>query len=228
MQPESGMSGGDGMRSSPKSFSHDPNRSVRRDASDVARQAMLVVGRAMMSGGDASEFIHREAGHDPEVLAECLSLLQAAGAPHSVLDHPPSLEPASPDLKPALERLRLRPPGEVGGYMIRDILGYGATALVYRARSKKNDSEVALKVIPCVTESAHALARFETETESLARLWHPGIVRIFAAGVDDMQDGHLLWIAMELVNGVPLTEFARVHNMSIHDRVHLFMKACDA
>lgn len=91
----------------------------------------------------------------------------------------------------------------LGGYMIDAVLGQGAVAVVYRARSPQGRM-VALKVL---TEMAAAQPKirtmFQNEYRLTSRLKHPGVVQVRESG---MIDGHF-FIAMDLVEGKTLQDF---------------------
>ena len=82
-----------------------------------------------------------------------------------------------------------------GDYQLRDALGRGGMATVYRARHSTSGQTVALKIVrPARLES------LRREIRALGRLSHPGIARILDHDVSD----DALWYAMELVEGVTL------------------------
>lgn len=93
----------------------------------------------------------------------------------------------------------------LGGYVIDAVLGQGAVAVVYRARSPQGRM-VALKVL---TEMAAAQPKirtmFQNEYRLTSRLKHPGVVQVRESG---MIDGHF-FIAMDLVEGKTLQDFQR-------------------
>lgn len=96
----------------------------------------------------------------------------------------------------------LREEAWIGEFQLRGELGRGGVGTVYEARQRSLDRRVALKVLhPSFTSSPTALARFKREALTLARLDHPGIVRVFAVGEDD---GHH-WLAMDFVDGQSLS-----------------------
>lgn len=104
-----------------------------------------------------------------------------------------------PNDRPPPPRLLQR----LGGYTIDAVLGQGAMAVVYRARSPQG-SMVALKVL---TEMAAAQPKlrtmFQNEYRITSRLQHPGVVQVREAG---MIEGHF-FIAMDLVQGKTLQDF---------------------
>jgi len=118
-------------------------------------------------------------------------------------------------------------PGAVfGRYVIVATIGRGGMGVVYRARQDKPGREVALKLIRPGWMSAALLRRFEFEAELLGRLKHPGIAQVYEAGVDDATGTP--YFAMELVEGVPLTEYANQRGLNLRRRLDLFAKVCDA
>ena len=99
-------------------------------------------------------------------------------------------------------------PKRLGRYVIERKLGRGAMGAVYLARDPRINRPVALKVIPLAKEFedeelAEARIRFFREAESAGRLTHPNIVTVYDAG----EDKDLAFIAMEYLQGNPLTRF---------------------
>jgi serine/threonine protein kinase/formylglycine-generating enzyme required for sulfatase activity len=125
-------------------------------------------------------------------------------------------EPA-PDRPSTLEKDR---------YRILEALGEGGMGIVYLAEQVRPvRRRIALKVLKLGLSSAYATARFETERQALALMTHPGIARIYEAGVTE--DGRL-YFAMEYVSGKPITEFCDRARLSIDQRLSLFIDLCDA
>lgn len=92
---------------------------------------------------------------------------------------------------------------QLGRYRVQDSLGQGATAVVYRAQDLTG-RQVALKVLnPAAASQPHMRSCFEIEYRTLARLRHPGILRVTDAG----EANGRLFIAMELVEGGTLEQF---------------------
>jgi hypothetical protein len=92
--------------------------------------------------------------------------------------------------------------GTLGRFQLRQELGRGAFGVVYRAHDPILDREVAVKV-PLFTAHEPALReRFLREARTAARLRHPNIVTVHDCGFD----GEQVYIAYELVQGVPLSD----------------------
>jgi eukaryotic-like serine/threonine-protein kinase len=127
-----------------------------------------------------------------------------------------------------LEDIGLAPaPGTtIGGFRLVRQIGAGATGVVYVAQQQHPARVVALKVLREELRASAVQRRFEIEAELLGRLHHPGIAQIYAA---DPGDGRTPpFIAMELVNGPPITEFVEGRALPMRDRVALVASACDA
>lgn len=98
-------------------------------------------------------------------------------------------------------------PQTLGRYKVEREIGRGAMAVVYQGRDPKINRVVAIKAIALAREFGdeeldEARRRFFREAESAGRLNHPGIVTVYDAG----EDHDLAYIAMEYLNGEPLSE----------------------
>ena len=86
----------------------------------------------------------------------------------------------------------------LGSYEIVDLLGAGGMGEVYRARDPRLGREVAIKVLSDrLALDPDALARFEREATSVARLSHPNILSIF----EFARDAGTVFVVKELVDG---------------------------
>lgn len=112
-----------------------------------------------------------------------------------------------------------------GPYRLVRLLGEGGMGVVYLARRDDLGSEVAIKLLRDALLSPSRRDRFVAEQRLLAQLNHAGIARLLDAGA--LEDG-TPWIAMEYVDGTHLTEYCRVHECSIAERLALFRQVCDA
>jgi serine/threonine protein kinase len=91
----------------------------------------------------------------------------------------------------------------IGPYEIVAMLGQGGMGQVYRARDRKLDRDIALKVLPeGFAADADRLMRFTREAKTLASLNHPHIAHVYDAG----REGSTAYIAMEFVDGEDLSE----------------------
>lgn len=99
-------------------------------------------------------------------------------------------------------------PERIGPYAILGLLGEGASGRVYLAGDATLPRDIALKVLRSPALPAEARSRFAREAELLARLEHPNIARLYAAGVADSDAGPLPYLAMELIDGQDLLAWA--------------------
>src|SRR5205085_11672852 len=72
------------------------------------------------------------------------------------------------------------------------------------------------------------LQRFDYEAEVLGRLEHPGIARIYEAGAETTPERIRAFFAMEYIDGVDLTTYARDRQLGPRDMLDLFAHVCDA
>ncbi len=114
----------------------------------------------------------------------------------------------------------------VGPYQLVRLLGEGGMGTVYVAEQVEPVRRtVALKLSRAGLESNEAQQRFRAERQALALLDHPNIARVFDAGSSD--EGRP-WFAMELVDGVPITQWAAQSDLDLEQRIRLLLPLCDA
>ncbi|MBL8876879.1 MAG: serine/threonine protein kinase [Phycisphaerae bacterium] len=116
----------------------------------------------------------------------------------------------------------------IGRYLISRVLGEGGMGVVYLAEQERPRRTVALKVIRPGLLTPRLLRRFDHESETLAKLQHPGIASIFEAATHETGAGPQPYFAMELVEGKPLTLYAVENKLTLKDKLELFRKVCDA
>ncbi len=115
---------------------------------------------------------------------------------------------------------------QIDGYELVEQIGEGGMGLVFAAKQETPIRRtVALKIVKPGMDSRRLLARFEAERQVLALMDHPNIARVLDAGSTPL--GHPYFV-MEIVRGVPITEFCRSRQLSIEARLRLFLTVCDA
>jgi serine/threonine protein kinase/tetratricopeptide (TPR) repeat protein len=116
--------------------------------------------------------------------------------------------------------------GTIGPYRLLTQLGEGGFGVVYAAeQTEPVRRTVALKIIKPGMDSREAIARFEAERQALALMDHPHIARVFDAG---QTDSGRPYFVMELVKGIPITQYCDSHCLSIGKRLELFISVCRA
>jgi len=120
----------------------------------------------------------------------------------------------------------LLPGTRVGDFTVLRVIGSGSAGIVYVAEQRYPMRAVALKVLRHGLDATSVRRRFELEADLLARLDHPGVATIYAAHPGDASTP--AFIAMELVDGPPITESADARSLSAAERVELAARVCDA
>src|SRR5881394_3110931 len=102
----------------------------------------------------------------------------------------------------------LTPGSRLGSYQILSALGAGGMGEVYRARDGRLERDVAIKILsPQLARDPDALARFEREALSVAKLSHPNILAIYELGRHPSTgsgQGDTAFVVSELVDGETL------------------------
>ncbi len=115
---------------------------------------------------------------------------------------------------------------KIGKYQLVRIIGSGGMGIVYEALQDQPHRPVAIKVLHSGVISRAALRRFEQEAEILGRLQHPGIARIYEAGVFETDAGPQPFFAMELLDGLSLNQYIGQSAMGTRARVALLVDIC--
>ncbi len=120
-------------------------------------------------------------------------------------------------------------PGTViaGKYKLLQQIGEGGMGTVWMAdQTEPIKRRIAVKLIRVDRgSSATILARFEAERQAIALMDHPHIAKLLDAGTTDAGQPYFI---MELVKGIPLTEFCDAHKLSVQQRLGLFQQICSA
>jgi serine/threonine protein kinase len=165
---------------------------------------------------------HVRAGtEDAVVFAEVMSLL---GHGNASFDLNGTIGRVAAGLYESKEAGELVAGQRLGIFRIERLIGRGGMGSVYLAHTegKEFKQRVAVKVISAGMQSKHTLERFRQERHILARLEHPNIARMLDGGTEDGQH----YLAMEFVDGQPLSEYCR--NLTVRQRLELFVKICSA
>jgi tetratricopeptide (TPR) repeat protein len=171
----------------------------------------MVADAMGLERGKRSAYVEQACGGDAELRQEVETLLNAA-------------DPGSAFLDASLDIDHL--PARIGDYRIVREIGRGGMGAVYLGERDDGqfDQRAAVKVIKRGMDSAAVLRRFFDERHILVRLQHPNITRLLDAGLFEGRP----YFAMEYVEGEPIVEYANRCELSVAQRIRLFLPICDA
>ena len=129
---------------------------------------------------------------------------------------------ATLDSAPPAERIG----ATIGRYKLLERIGEGGFGVVYMAEQVHPvRRKVALKVIKPGFDTKQVIARFEAERQALALMDHENIAKVLDAGATETARPYFV---MELVHGVPITDFCDKNQLPPRDRLELFVQVCRA
>src|SRR5271157_68347 len=174
------------------------------------------------SDAERRAYLDRKCRNDQALRSRIEALLAAHQEAGDFLE-----APASPPTAPWHQAGSAELPGTaIGPYLLIERLGEGGMGAVYRAeQTHPVHREVALKIIKPGMDTAQIVTRFEVEPQSLALMDHAHIARAFEAGATDSGRPYFV---MELVHGIPITEYCDREQLSIPERLELFVLVCRA
>jgi serine/threonine protein kinase/tetratricopeptide (TPR) repeat protein len=119
-----------------------------------------------------------------------------------------------------------RPGTVIGSYKLLEQIGEGGFGIVFMAEQQQPvRRKVALKVLKPGMDTRQVVARFEAERQALALMDHPHIAQVFDGG--ETASGRPYFV-MELVRGIPITDFCDHNHLSVRERLGLFVSVCQA
>ena len=175
------------------------------------------------SARERKDLLDRECATDDELRATVEKLLSAYEQADEFLELPPRGFPVASE--PPIGQLE-QFPAQIGPYTVREQIGEGGMGIVYVAEQiEPVQRKVALKIIKPGMETKEVIARFEAERQALAFMDHPNIARVLDAGATESGRSYFV---MELVRGIPITEYCDQVKTSPRERLELFITVCDA
>jgi serine/threonine protein kinase len=171
-----------------------------------------------LPSAERQSWVEARAEGNPEVIASVMRLLRAANSSGQGFLAEPAWKREQPTIQEGVM---------IGPYRVLRELGSGGMGVVYLAmRSDEVYRRLAaVKVIRPELRTHPIKDRFLQERDILARLDHPNIARIIDGG--NTPDG-LPYFVMDYVDGLPLDEFCRKHQVSMDQRLDLFRQTCEA
>jgi serine/threonine protein kinase/tetratricopeptide (TPR) repeat protein len=212
------------------------------------KDAKTIFGRAaeIDSPAERAVYLDQACAGGAELRAEVDRLLSAADAAGNFMGGPAAELPRTAAMSPMAEV----PGNVIGPYKLMEQIGEGGFGLVFVAEQQRPvRRKVALKIIKPGMDSRDVIARFEAERQALALMDHPNIAKVFDAGVvgpasrggpdgtaPDAEKGPARlagptgrpYFVMELVRGIPITDYCDQHLLTPRDRLQLFVSVCHA
>ncbi|MFY9255278.1 MAG: serine/threonine-protein kinase [Fuerstiella sp.] len=197
------------------------NAQVLGEISKMNEQEIFMAAARIENRDSRDDYLSEVCGDNVPLRRRVEALLAARERDDSLLDQPVARFEPTVGMAPNWDESE-----QIGPYKLREKLGEGGFGVVYVAeQSKPIRRKVALKVIKPGMDSKEVVARFEAERQALALMDHPNIARVLDAGVT--AQGRPFFV-MELVHGVPITEFCDKNNLRTDKRLELFRDVCRA
>jgi WD40 repeat protein/serine/threonine protein kinase len=229
-----GRIGGAGCGPDPERLADEALR-FRETAMGIDFQRLEQILADAVTRTDPAEraaLLDQACGEDRELRAEVERLLAAHERAGDFLEAPIQPKPMLGDRSgeagmPRDADLAIERVGSmVGRYKLLEEIGEGGFGVVYMAEQVEPvQRKVALKIIKAGMDTRQVIARFEAERQALALMDHPNIAKVFDGGAT--QTGRPYFV-MELVRGIPITEFCDQRNLSTGARLKLFIQVCHA
>jgi WD40 repeat protein/serine/threonine protein kinase len=169
-----------------------------------------------------AEYLRQACGDDRVLQDRLAALLQVHDEEVGFLESPP------PGLADTLQTpvIAERPGETIGRYKLLEEIGEGGMGVVYLAEQQEPvHRQVAMKIIKPGMDTREVIARFETERQALAMMDHPNIAKVLDGGA--AESGRPYFV-MELVHGVPLTEYCDQNCLGVRERLELLVQVCQA
>ncbi|HUE70179.1 MAG TPA: protein kinase [Pirellulaceae bacterium] len=183
-------------------------------------ETIFYAAREKSSSGEREQYLREACGEDQELLNRVLALLEADDHPLSILKDPALV--ATREMSGIQEQVGT----QLGPYKLREEIGEGGFGLVFVAEQEHPvRRKVALKIIKPGMDTREIIARFEAERQTLALMDHPHVAKVLDAGTTDSGRPYFV---MELVRGVPITEFCDARKLSTRERLELLNDVCRA
>jgi serine/threonine protein kinase len=191
---------------------------------------LFVQAREILDAQEREAFLEQACPNNPELLGQIRGLLDdEARAESYFASHDPQGKPET--IRLDFDSQQSGVPSEqegqwIGRYRLLQHIGEGGFGMVWMAeQTEPVIRKVALKIIKQGMDTREVIARFEAERQALAMMDHPNIAKILDAGATDT--GRPFFV-MELVKGMPVTEFCNQRQLDMPQRLQLFAEICSA
>ncbi len=197
------------MSAEPTSERHQRIKNIFLDALDIPAEARAA-------------WLDEVARGDEDLRSEIDSLLKA----HEEIEDTDALE--LPHLqRDALSSADPMVGRDVGPWRLVEQIGSGGMGTVYKAERADGayDRTVAVKLLKPGGDVDRLSERLRAERNVLARLEHRHVARLYDGGI---AENGVPYLALEYVDGMPITGYCGTHSLRFLDRIDLFVQVCDA
>jgi serine/threonine protein kinase/tetratricopeptide (TPR) repeat protein len=186
----------------------------------LGEETIFQAARRIESSAARDDYLQSVCGGDARLLERVTALLQAHEGRPSFLESP------AMGIDAGAAAVEEGPGTAIGQYKLLEQIGEGGFGVVYLAEQERPvRRKVALKIIKPGMDTRQVVARFEAERQALAMMDHPNIAKVHDAGATE--NGRPYFV-MELVKGVPITEYCDQCNLPTRERLELFASVCQA
>src|SRR4051812_4463436 len=188
----------------------------------LREQSLFIEALERHDPAERAAFLEEACGVNPALRRRIERLLQRHQETDSLL------EPADPSVVATIDMSSEaeRPGTMIGPYELLEEVGEGGMGVVYVAeQTKPVRRKVALKIIKPGMDTKQVIARFEAERQALAMMDHPNIAKVHDGGTTESGRPYFV---MELVKGIPITDYCDRNRLPVEDRLELFVLVCQA
>ncbi len=187
----------------------------------MSERSLFLAALDIDNPSERSAYLEQACAGDPVLRAQIEQLLKAHQQSGLFMERPAPALCATVD-----DPIRERPGTVIGPYKLMEQIGEGGMGLVFVAEQLQPvRRKVALKVIKPGMDTRQVVARFEAERQALAIMDHPNIAKVLDGGETA---GGRPYFVMELVKGLPITEYCDQNQVPIRQRLELFVSVCEA
>jgi WD40 repeat protein/serine/threonine protein kinase len=188
----------------------------------VNERSIFLAALDIADPAERAAYVAEACGGDAGLSGQVAELLEAHRQPGAFMGRP------APDLfTTAAAGVPAECPGAVvGPFKLLEQIGEGGFGVVFMAeQARPVRRRVALKMLKPGMDSGQVVARFEAERQALALMDHPHIAKVLDAGTTEAGRPYFV---MELVRGVPVTDFCDQSHLPVRQRLELFVSVCQA
>lgn len=190
-------------------------------------EAIFHIARDLADTAKRSEYLQQACGADQGLHERVLGLLSAHEKEQTFLKSNVAFKSTVTQAPANVKSGSIAKPGEeIGRFKLLQQIGEGGFGVVFMAEQHKPiRRKVALKVIKPGMDTKGVVARFEAERQALAMMDHPNIAKVLDGGTTDSGRPYFV---MELIKGVPITDYCDQNQLSTNERLELFITVCKA